>query len=100
MEKSFLSRMKKEGKLIKNYKKGEVYYAITFIEKKNWIAKYRCYKIPEEVNSTYSGPVYYIDLTNKKCFTYKNKADGSIMVADLDCENVKKDPDVAEYITW
>lgn len=80
------------GEIIKEYDSGDDYFLI--MKEGNKIVKYRLFKYTGPIIGTGSEIVYSIDTFAQVCLT------GSENQVLIDCEKIKNDPDIGQFITW
>jgi len=85
---------REQGTVLKEYQKGEDY--IMIIKEGDVIVKYRLYNYGDRGYGTFSEAMYVIDTTNQSCLS----GTGKTIRTPIDCDKVKRDPDLAQYITW
>ena len=84
-----------QGEVLKEYEQGKDYYMV--VKEGNKINKWRIYDWSGgfmTAGGTNAEYVYIVDQTTQTCFT------GSKGQTPIECNNVKRDPDMAPYITW
>jgi len=89
--KTTINYTRSAGEVLKEYAKGEDYYMI--MKEGDQIIKYRIYVLSSigQKSVTFKKDIYSVDPTTQICLS------GG---AEVDCSKVKKDPDLAPYITW
>lgn len=82
------------GTVLKEYQEGNDYIMIA--KEGDSIIKYRLYQYDGLGKATRSEAMYVIDTANQRCFSGVGKTIGKV----IDCDSVKRDSDLAQYITW
>lgn len=85
--------MQSSGETVKQYKEGNDEYLI--MKEGNRIKKYRVYDFKAgSQTGTRADVIYSVDTVIQTCAT------GEQNQTPIDCERLKKDTDMLEYITW
>lgn len=95
MQKAAVSNLSKRGKVLKEYAQEEEYYMV--IKEGNEVVKYRLYNWASGLSyATVITKVYSVETITQECYTGFSNG----LPDKIDCEKLKKDQDLNEFISW